>query len=203
MPLTKCTTDTAVIADLGTTPDERGLTTEEFKAKFDEASTGLKTYINDTLIPEIEAQSGLIGNNPAVRVTHSTNQSISSGTINILAFNSERYDTHNMHDNATNNSRLTCKVAGKYIATANVRFAANAAGDRIVGIRLNSASAHALMRVSATAGGAETTVSVISPPLDLSVNDYLEVYVVQYSGVTLDVTKISDYSPEFSMIKVG
>jgi hypothetical protein len=54
MAYTTCSVDTAIIAGLGTTPDERGLTTEEFKGKFDESPTGIKGYLNNTLIPQME-----------------------------------------------------------------------------------------------------------------------------------------------------
>lgn len=50
--LTTCSVTTSVISLLGTTADERGLTTAQFKAKFDEAVTNLKAYLNDTLITE-------------------------------------------------------------------------------------------------------------------------------------------------------
>ena len=54
MSLTKLTTDLNIIAGLGTTPQERALTTDQFKAKFDEASSDIQTYINDTMTVEVD-----------------------------------------------------------------------------------------------------------------------------------------------------
>ena len=54
------------------------------------------------------------------RAHHSSNQSITNNTFTVLSLNSERWDTDSIHDNSTNNSRLTCNTAGKYIITAGV-----------------------------------------------------------------------------------
>lgn len=51
MILTKCTVDTDVIQNLADEPIEP---TQQLKAKFDEATTGIKNYINSTLTGEIE-----------------------------------------------------------------------------------------------------------------------------------------------------
>jgi hypothetical protein len=45
----------AVIAGLGTTVNERGLTTDQFKAKFDEGLTEFVAWFNDTHKTEFEA----------------------------------------------------------------------------------------------------------------------------------------------------
>lgn len=55
MALTKCTVPTDVIGNLGTTTQDRGLTTQQFKDKFDEMPEGIKAYINDTLTVEVDA----------------------------------------------------------------------------------------------------------------------------------------------------
>jgi hypothetical protein len=54
MALTKCAVSTDVIGTLGTTVAERGLTTQQFKDKFDEMPEGIKTYLNDTLTEELD-----------------------------------------------------------------------------------------------------------------------------------------------------
>jgi len=55
MALTQFTEDTGIIAALSNTPNSSdGLTATQLKAKFDENSANLKTYINDTLIDELD-----------------------------------------------------------------------------------------------------------------------------------------------------
>jgi hypothetical protein len=55
MALTKCDVQGNIIGSLGTTPQERGLTTQEFKDKFDEMPEGIKEYINNVLTAELDA----------------------------------------------------------------------------------------------------------------------------------------------------
>lgn len=57
MAMTPYSGDTSVIGKLGTTPQERGLTTQQFKDKFDE---GLKTFVewfNDVHKTEFDAKA--------------------------------------------------------------------------------------------------------------------------------------------------
>ena len=55
MALTTCSITASVIAALDDLPnDVGGLTAAQLKAKFDEAGTNLKAYLNDTLIPELD-----------------------------------------------------------------------------------------------------------------------------------------------------
>lgn len=57
MALTQLTADVSVISKLDNyPPDDAGMTPAKLKAKFDEASNAIKSYINDSLIPEIETQ---------------------------------------------------------------------------------------------------------------------------------------------------
>lgn len=55
MAMTPYSGDPNVISKLGTTPQERGLTTEQFKAKFDEGLKEFVTWFNDTHKTEFDA----------------------------------------------------------------------------------------------------------------------------------------------------
>jgi len=55
MAMTEYTGETEIITNIGTTPDERGLTTEQFKAKFDEGLKAFVTWFNDTHKTEFDA----------------------------------------------------------------------------------------------------------------------------------------------------
>lgn len=150
-------------------------------------------------IPQWAAVSG--GYTEGARVTHDAVQSIPNGTFTILTFNSERYDTDNIHDNSTNNSRLTCKTAGKYYIAILVAFATNATGRRFCQIRLNGTTVIADVRVgmdSANSWSAST-----SCVYDLAVNDYVEAGVYQDSGDALNTKQFAQYTPEFMMQRIG
>jgi hypothetical protein len=56
MGLTSCSVTTNYISQLDDQPNDiGGLTAEQLKQKFDQAGTDIKTWLNETLIPEIEA----------------------------------------------------------------------------------------------------------------------------------------------------
>lgn len=138
----------------------------------------------------------------AARVYHNANQSIANATDTILAFNSERFDTDVIHDTVTNNSRLTCKTAGKYQITAGIGWAANATGYRIVHILHNGS----VKIASETAPVVSATVNQfqnVTTFYDLAVNDYVEVQVEQTSTAALNVLVLANRSAEFMMVKVA
>ncbi len=137
----------------------------------------------------------------AARVHHNANQSISNVTFTALAFSSERYDTDAIHDTSTNNSRLTCKTAGKYSIQAVVNFDNNATGVRVVTILLNGTTTIAVESRNAV-NGTNTSIT-ISTDYDLAVNDYVEVQAYQSSGGNLNVISAGNYTPEFSMHRIA
>lgn len=198
MASTTCSVTTNVIASLGTTPEERGLTTDQFKAKFDQFATEFVAWFNAT---HIGTDKSHIGDNPAARVYHNAAQSIANATFTALAFNTERFDNDTIHDTSTNNSRLTCKTAGKYLIIGNITYAANATGVRNADIRLNGTNYIASSRIHASTAA---TVGVqVSAVCELNANDYVELMAYQSSGGALDVVSGASYSPEFSMVRVG
>lgn len=134
------------------------------------------------------------------RVTHSTAQTISTGTgVTTLAFNTERWDTDTIHDTVTNNSRLTCKTAGKYLIGCHVTFASNATGSRAAFLMLNGTTYIAITRENTDTGSGFTTCIECTTVYDLAVNDYVECQVQQSSGGNLDVLSAGNFTPEFYM----
>lgn len=144
------------------------------------------------------------GYTEGTRVYHDAAQLITSGAADAyLAFNSERYDTNGIHDPVTNNSRLTCQTAGKYLIVANVEWGTNSAGYRTLNIVLNRTSVIASINSVATVAtgvGARLNASII---YDLGVGDYVEVRVYQNAGSGVNVLATAAYSPEFMMQRIG
>lgn len=135
----------------------------------------------------------------ACRVTHSIDQSIADDTDVILSFDTEREDSEAIHDNSTNNSRLTCKTAGRYLIIANVEWEISGTGYRRVDILLNGTTVIARDQRSATPGAAQQVTSEYS----LAVGDYLQVRVHHTRTIAATILKGSAYSPEFMMARVG
>lgn len=145
---------------------------------------------------------------PCVRVTHNAAQSITSATWTSLAFNTETFDqagnaADTMHDNVTNNNRLTCRYAGVYAIWADVEFAANSTGVRYIRMRNQAAAVIASQQLNFTPGGADTTQLHLETMWAMAVNDWVEVQVWQTSGAGLNVNSAASYSPVFGMCRVG
>lgn len=121
-----------------------------------------------------------------------TGVSIPTGTATetLMTFDAESWDNDVMHDNVTNPSRVIAKTAGLYAVNFQVVFPANATGVRYVILRKNAAGASgggtaiAFARDQSASG---TGASYVSKSLDvqLSANDYLEVFDIQTSGGAL------------------
>ena len=135
------------------------------------------------------------------RVFHNAVQSIPNNTPTALSFNSERADTDVIHDNVTNNTRLTCKTAGLYLIGPNVGFASNATGFRALAIQLNGSTFIAGQAVPAV-NGSITRLATFTL-YALAVNDYVEAIVVQTCGAALNTEQVANITPEFMMVRLG
>jgi hypothetical protein len=143
-------------------------------------------------------------NAPACRVYSTGTQSLTHDTSASVAFANERFDTDTMHDNVTNNSRITLTTAGVYIVTACVRFAARSDYSRLtIGLRVNGT----------TSIGTTNDQSPTNTARDLSVTtiykfaaaDYVEVRVTQENGAAAaaNIETVANQTNEFSAVWVG
>lgn len=133
----------------------------------------------------------------AVLAVHSATVAIATSTATALAFDGDLYDTHVMHDNATNNSRLTCKVTGRYHVTFNFYWENNGTAWRWAAIRRDGSVFVAYLPQQA-ATGIEHGVH-LSADIPLTVGQYLEAVVAQGSGGNLNVVRDGNVSPNFGM----
>lgn len=153
------------------------------------------------------ASSGAGGSPPAALAYNSVNQSIANNTLTMLALDTERFDTDGIHDNATNNTRLTCQTAGKYAVFSSMIWAFNGTGVRVMQILLNGTTGFIWSSQNAVSIAItnETTRMTCSGLIDLVVGDYIEAQVKQTSGGALDsvaVTVPSGLAPVLGMVKL-
>ncbi len=135
------------------------------------------------------------------RVMHSVDQSIADNVATKLAFNQERWDTDTIHDETTENTRLTCKTAGKYLIFANISWDYRPGGDRRIAIILNRAAD--LARVSSGPNPVNKTWQQIITYANLAAGDFVELEVQQTSGGAVTVLREPPFSPEFGMVKIS
>ncbi len=119
-------------------------------------------------------------------------QSIANSSSVFMTWQNETYDTDGYHSTVTNTSRATIPSgkAGKYLLVAGLSWANGTTGERYVHIYKNGAAVPGADE-SATInsfGNANRQSQKCISVLDLAVNDYVEVRVVQTSGGSLDTT---------------
>lgn len=135
------------------------------------------------------------------RAYNNANQAIPHASATVLALNSERYDTDNIHDNVTNNNRLTCKTAGIYLICAMVYWGSQTAGFRSLVINLIGTGYIAASTMNPSVSG--NRAQAFSFMYQLAVNDAIEIQAYQTSGAAMDILYTGGYSPEFMMSRVG
>jgi hypothetical protein len=135
-----------------------------------------------------------------VVVFDTANQSIPNNTLTALTFTSETLDSDGYHSTVTNTSRLTIPAgkAGKYCIMMDTSMAPNNTGFRNGAIYKNGNGIYYGGEFLGNNINAATQVSAV---VDLAVNDYIEFYVYQNSGVSLNCNKASNQY--FGMFLIG
>lgn len=138
------------------------------------------------------------------QVTRSAALAIAHSAYTTIAFDVTNYDLNRpnetpMHDNAVNNDRVYIRLAGVYLITANVVWAGNKTGFRLLYLARNGANI-ALDRLLPL-DGADTSQQ-ITTQRKLSVGDYITAYVHQTSGGNLNIQQ-GAYSPLLSLALIG
>jgi len=138
-------------------------------------------------------------------VYHDADQSCGNNAEITLAFNSERYDTDTIHDNTTNNSRLTCKTAGKYLITGGVVWEPEATGIRRLNIKLGGITVIASVLDSPVSVAGWPYSHQITTIYEMAVGNYVELLVYQFNtpAGALDIQYSAGLSPAFMMQRIG
>lgn len=113
-------------------------------------------------------------------------QSISSSTFTAVTFNSEVLDTDGFHSTSSNTSRMTIPAgkAGKYMVVGQIFVQNNGNGTRRFEIYKNGSS---FARTQNFPDANEQGYLNINTTMNLAVSDYVELYVYQNSGVSLNI----------------
>jgi len=134
------------------------------------------------------------------RVYSSVSQSIPSSSVVVVIFDSVRVDNRS-HFELENPNLIRIRERGVYQVSASVKFNTNATGNRYIGIRKNFASSINVNTAKAL-DGIGTSIS-ISGEHELQAGDALQLVAYQNSGSALDIEYAGNYSPEFSITKIG
>ncbi|USG59926.1 hypothetical protein NBZ79_12140 [Sneathiella marina] len=136
-------------------------------------------------------------------VSKTLDQTVATGSVQILDWQAAAYDTDSFHDPNATGSRLTIPPGvPKVQLTAQIRWDNNSANFREVQIYKNGANTYAGRAFSRTAAVAGVTMqTVMSPVLPVTAGDYFEVAVWQNSGANRQVL-VHD-SCWFSLLAAG
>tara|TARA_R110002020_G_scaffold105272_1_gene245702 strand:+ start:386 stop:1033 length:648 start_codon:yes stop_codon:yes gene_type:complete len=136
------------------------------------------------------------------RAYNNANISIANATTTAVALNAERWDTDTMHDTSTNNSRITIKTAGVYVFDAQIRFADNTTGDRMIDIVHDGSTEIARAIWHGTAGTNTVDARNLTVVYNMAVDEYVEMKVWQNSGGALNIINTAQYGIEFTAARV-
>lgn len=132
----------------------------------------------------------------------SVNQSINHNSKTFLTWDVEDFDSNNLHDNVTSNTRITIPSGGNtglWIFVAQINWAENATGLRYAYIKKNNstyvanqvvAASHVNVGAVLNDGCIHTVTAFDDAP---TAGDYYEVEVGQDSGAALNVVSYTNF----------
>lgn len=127
----------------------------------------------------------------AVRVKRTTSQAISTGLgiTTVINFTSEDFDEWNLHDNVTNNSRITVDIDGSYHVDCWVGWEGGGGGNvRQVGFRRAGTPRAVLCLEPKLTIGVTHDQSLSGTFINILAGDYFEVFVRHDAGANLNIT---------------
>jgi hypothetical protein len=162
-------------AALGQPFVQGSLTTSDIK----NGTLGAADLANSAVTPE------KLGTIPAARAHKTSGQTVANNTNTMISFAAEDFDTASVHDNTTNNYRLTAPIDGIYQVSGGISWVGNTSGHRTVEIR---SSATISFAASNDAPGTPfVTPQSASTLVNLIAGDYVWVQGYQNSGDSLVV----------------
>lgn len=113
---------------------------------------------------------------------------VPDSTNHAVAWDTESFDTDGIWDVSPNPSRLTipANMGGRWIVNAYVQWASNSTGIRAVWILKNATTLVALSEIAVSASIPLGRLCVVDM-LQMIATDYLELYVFQNSGGSLNI----------------
>jgi len=116
-----------------------------------------------------------------------------------MAFESERWDTNNLHSTVSNVSRITLDAARSCVVTAGARWSPHPTGVRSLYFVVNGNTRIAEQtQVASTTDNTPTQVT-LTTVWTFAAGDYIEAYTYQNSGQDLVIQAFAPMSPDMGM----
>lgn len=123
----------------------------------------------------------------AVSAFDSGDTAVPNTTNTVLPFDSENFDTDGMHDNSTDNSRITIQTSGTYIFGFDGRWENDGSGFRRIQLRKNGSTIVGEQHTENVGGSIEMYQCVTFPIQEAVATDFFEILAFQNSGGALDM----------------
>jgi hypothetical protein len=131
-----------------------------------------------------------------------TDQTITTATRTNVTFNTEQFDTDNLHSIITLTDRLFAPIAGKYIVSGSVRWENIAAAfGRLINIVANDATLISENDETREFSGNWLFMTASPAVVSLAAGDYVTLQVYHERGS--DAKIVADTRTQFSMAYVG
>jgi hypothetical protein len=154
---------------------------------------------HDRRLQHLERLETALTSGEGARVFNDANLVIPNAVVTTLTYNSESYDTDNIHSVILNPSRLTCRTPGIYAIAFAHQWEWNVNGTRDQWMLLNG-----ITRIDRFEQVAMSSTSQFGyMQYELAVGDFIEIQVLQTSGGNLSMWAASDYIPIFCMYWLG
>lgn len=133
-------------------------------------------------------------------VYSNASQLFTSGFFDTMLFEKELFDGDNLHDNATNNSRITIKESGFYLIYAQVETD-NKSGDSCqFRVAINTGTNRFIDGTGGDLGGGGDCAFVVCAVRQLQANTYLEAQF--FSAIVGGNTILTNAPPMFGVYKM-
>jgi hypothetical protein len=133
---------------------------------------------------------------PNVALTRAAAQSIPTGSVTAISFDTEVEDTDAMWSSGTN---ITINTAGLYLITAQLGFTINSTGTRRLYLRKNGTAFG-----TASIGAPDQTPAVpLSRVVRLAAADVITMAAYQNSGVALNTSNTTEFVPAIELVRLG
>ena len=165
----------------------------------------IKQSVSSITIGEAgDTASGIFTNTPAFSAKMSAAQSISNDTETKIAYDTEIVDTDSAYDHSTNyRFTVPSNEAGKYFIGASIRSGSVTDTKKItMTFRKNGSEVPQHFASTASSNGSEQYTVAVHDVLDLSVGDYIEVFVLHQSGSAVSFSSSSSIGSFFHGFKL-
>ena len=124
--------------------------------------------------------------------------SIPNGTLTVVTWNSEDFDTNSFHSTSVNTGRFTIPTAGKYLINAMIGWdtTANTTTKTIV-LRKNGTD---VLKSNGLGTGSDYQSQSLQYIASAAVNDYFEILAYQVTGGAINILQNANSTYQISFL---